>query len=116
VPSFALVQAAGFVLGALAGLSFVVCYTLLHERTDDAARARTFAAFYTGTRISMFAALGFGPFLAGAIGRWTVGVGARDLTVSGVRVTMVLGGLAALVSALASGRGMLRHDSGGEDA
>jgi dTMP kinase len=116
VPSFALVQAAGFVLGALAGLSFVVCYTLLHERTDDAARARTFAAFYTGTRISMFAALGFGPFLAGAIGRWTVGVGARDLTVSGVRVTMVLGGLAALVSALASGRGMLRHDSRGEDA
>ncbi|HVM20085.1 MAG TPA: MFS transporter [Egibacteraceae bacterium] len=108
VPSFPVVQAVGFVMGALAGVSFVSGFTLLHETTDDQARGRTFATFFTGTRISMFAALGFGPFLAGAIGRWTVGIGGADVTVSGVRLTIVLGGLVALVSAVVSGRGMLK--------
>lgn len=111
LPSYRAVQGMGFALGALAGLSFVTGYTLLQETSTDQARGRTFAAFFTGTRISMFAALGLGPFVAGAIGRWTVGIGSTDVTVSGVRVTLVAGGLVALASAVLTARRLLRAEA-----
>lgn len=106
--SFRATQIAGFFLGGLVGLSIVAAYTVLHERTEDDVRARTFAALYTGTRIAMFAGLGLAPFLAGAIGTGTLIVGGRWITMSGVRITLLLGGLAALVSALMAGRAMSR--------
>lgn len=108
VPSFRIVQLVGFALGALSGLSVVVGYTMLHQSSEDESRARTFAAFFTGTRVSLFAALGLAPFLAGAIGRWTIEIGARAITLSGLRATIALGGAVALVSAVLSGRGMQR--------
>lgn len=106
-PTFAVTQAAGFALGVLAGFSFVVGYTLLHERTEDETRGKTFGAFYTGTRISMFAALALAPILAGAIGTWTVDVADATVTVSAIRTVVALGGLVALFSALSAARGML---------
>lgn len=108
LPTFRQTLVVGFFLGGLAGLSIVAAYTLLHEYTKDEYRARTFAAFYTGTRIAMFAGLGIAPFLAGAIGTGTLIVGGRFLTMSGIRITMLLGGLVALFSAIAGGRGMAR--------
>lgn len=107
MPSFRLAQAVGLALGALAGWSFVTGFTLLHEETSDETRGRTFGAFYTGTRVSMFAALGLAPLVAGALGHWTFGMGEADVTVSGVRVTLALGGLVALASAVLATRGML---------
>lgn len=104
LPTYQATQAVGFALGLLAGMSFVVGYTLLQEHTADEMRARTFAAFYTGTRASMFAALGLAPFLAGAIGSGTLIMGTRRIAISGVRVTILLGGLVALWSAVGSGR------------
>lgn len=104
LPTYALTQIVGLALGALAGMSIVIGYTMLHENTADDVRAKTFAAFYTGTRASMFAALGLAPFLAGAIGTGTLILGARRIPISGVRVTILLGGLIALYSAVSSGR------------
>lgn len=98
----------GFALGAAAGISFVVGYTLLQEYTDDEVRGRTFAAFYTATRIAMFVALGLAPFLAGVVGQGTLIIGDRSLQMSGVRLVLLLGGVVALISALGAGRGMLR--------
>jgi dTMP kinase len=114
LPSFDQTLVAGTVLGAMAGISAVLGYTLLHENTVDETRARTFAAFYMGTRVAMFAALGLAPFLAGVIGRFTIGAGGRFFTMSGVRITLLAGGLVAMFSAVQAARGMyraLRHDS-----
>ncbi|MDQ3974119.1 MAG: dTMP kinase, partial [Actinomycetota bacterium] len=108
LPNFSLTLAFGLVLGAAVGLSFVMGYTLVHDKTPDETRGRTFAAFYTGTRISLFASLGIAPFLAGAIGRGTLIVGDLAITMSGVRITMLAGGGMALLSAAVAGRGMYR--------
>lgn len=116
--SLQLASVVGFLLGALVGISFVSGYTLLHEHTTDDMRARTFAAFYTSTRVAMFAALGLGPMLAGLIGRFSIGAGGRFATMSGVRLTMLAGGIAALLSAISAWRAMYRavrqQDSGGD--
>jgi dTMP kinase len=108
LPSFVWVLPFGFVLGMTAGLSFVMGYTLLHEHTRDEIRARTFAAFSTGTRVALFAALALAPFVAGTIGFITLSTSGRVVSASGVRITVLAGGLVALVSAMSAGRGMLR--------
>lgn len=107
-PSLRLAQVVGFLLGGLVGISFVSGYTLVHERARDDMRARTFAAFYTGTRVAMFAALGLGPILAGVIGRFSIGAGGAVVTMSGVRLTMLGGGIAALLSAVRTWKAMYR--------
>jgi dTMP kinase len=105
--------ALGALLGAAAGLSVVTGYTLLHSHTADESRGRTFAAFYTATRVATFAALGLAPFLAGSIDVITVvvsGTGEADAEVAltGVRITMLLGGVVALWFAQRSARAMWR--------
>lgn len=103
----------GAVLGAAAGLTVVTGYTLLHAYTADESRGRTFAAFYTGTRVATFAALGLAPFLAGSIEVINIGIsgtGEADaqFALSGPRITMLLGGLVALSFSLRSARAIWR--------
>ncbi len=105
-PSFLVTEIIGFLLGIGAGASVVIGYTLLQEHTEDDTRARTFATFYTATRLALFAALGFGPFIAGAIGRVTMGVGGSFMGVSGIRVAILGGGLVALFYGLRVRRGV----------
>jgi dTMP kinase len=104
----------GALLGAAAGLAVVTGYTLLHSYTADESRGRTFAAFYTGTRVATFAALGLAPFLAGSIDVITLGISGTadgqdaELVLGGVRITMLLGGLVGLWFAQRSARAMWR--------
>jgi dTMP kinase len=103
----------GALLGAGAGLAVVTGYTLLHSYTADESRGRTFAAFYTATRVATFAALGFAPFLAGSIDVITVGITGTgeanaQVALTGVRITMLLGGVVALWFAQRSSRAMWR--------
>lgn len=107
-PTLGLTFVGGALLGATAGMSFVLAYTLLHEYTDDATRARTFAAFYTTTRVAIFTALALTPFVAAAVGRPILGIGGRVVTMDGIRFTMLLGALFALASAVSAGRAMYR--------
>lgn len=104
--SFAFVLVAGSLLGALAGFSFVIGYTLLQVHTRDDIRGKTFAAFYTSTRLAMFASLGLAPFVAGVIGRGTLIIGGGVVTMSGIRITILLAGLVALTAAIISGRAL----------
>jgi dTMP kinase len=108
LPRFDVTLVAGTFLGVAAGLSFVLGYTLLHEHTDDEIRGRVFGAFYTASRVAMFAALGLAPFVAGAIGRFTIVAANRAVTMSGVRITILLAGGLAFATAFSSGR-RLRH-------
>ena len=86
----------------------------MHAYTADDSRGRTFAAFYTGTRVATFAALGLAPFLAGSIEVITVGVSGTvagqdaQVALGGVRITMLLGGLVALWFSLRSARAIWR--------
>jgi dTMP kinase len=103
----------GAALGAAAGLTVVTGYTLLHAYTADDSRGRTFAAFYTGTRVATFAALGLAPFLAGSIEVINIGIsgtGEADaqFALSGPRITMLLGGLVALWFSQRSARAIWR--------
>ncbi len=107
MPSFPPVLALGALLGIAAGLSFVYGYTLIQTYTNDDVRARTFAAFYTATRIALFSALGLAPFFAGAISGSLL-INGRFLRLSGIRITIFLGAMFALYSALVALRGMFR--------
>ncbi len=105
----------GALLGAASGVSFVLGYTLLHAYTRDDIRGKTFAAFYTGTRLALFASLGLAPFVAGLIGVFSIGVGGVELRMSGVRVTILAGGLFGLFAAVSAGRAMWRASGSDKD-
>ncbi len=108
VSAFTVTMVLGFLLGAAAGQSFVLGYTLLQEHTEDRVRGKTFAAFYTSTRIAMFMALGLGPFAAGLIDTGTLILGDWGVRASGVRIMILLGGAVATLSAVLTLRGMYR--------
>ena len=107
LPSFSSALVAGTFLGLTAGLAFVFGYTLIQEYTNDEVRARTFAAFYTSTRIALFSALGLAPFFAGAISGSLV-INGLFVRLEGIRITIFLGAMFALYSALTAMRGMYR--------
>lgn len=98
--NFEMALVIGFLLGGTAGVAVVQGYTLLQTHTEDATRARTFSLFYVLTRLSLFAALGIGPFVAGFIGRLVIGTSNGIIVVTGVRITLIVGGLIALWSGL----------------
>jgi dTMP kinase len=112
------------VMGAGAGVAFIVGYTILQSRADDHIRGRTFGAFNSGVRASIFLSTTAAPFLVGVIGRerrepteladgsvsWLY-----PYSIGGVRVTLVLAGLLALVGAVWSGRAIHRVVSSGPD-
>jgi dTMP kinase len=97
-------------MGFGGGLSFITGYTMLQEHTADVVRGRTFAAFNTGVRGALFAALVIAPFLVGVIGpETTIGVrGSVEYMIGGVRITMMLAGAAAVLGAVYSGRSIHR--------
>lgn len=107
-------------LGAGAGLAVVTGFTLLHAYTADDSRGRTFGAFYTGTRVATFAALGLAPFFAGSIEVINIGISGTgnadaQFALSGVRITMVAGALVALWFSQRSARAMWRASRRGVD-
>lgn len=106
VPTFTIAQALGSVLGFMAGIAFVTGYSLLQAQTTDDTRGRTFAAFYTSTRISLFTALGVTPFVAAAIASPALVISGKTYVINGIRLTMFLGALVALWSAIHALRGI----------
>jgi dTMP kinase len=126
MPRLDIAAVPAMVMGAGAGLSFVTGYTMLQEHADDAIRGRTFAAFNTGVRAALFAALVIGPLLVGLLGveRSASAIAAGDegsvtdledsasarypYQVGGVRLTLSLAGLVALGGAVTTGRALHR--------
>jgi dTMP kinase len=68
-PTLAVAFVPATLMGAAAGLVFIVGYTVLQKRSDDRIRGRTFGAFNAGVRIAIFAATIVVPFAIGLIGR-----------------------------------------------
>jgi dTMP kinase len=120
VPVLTLVVLATVLLGAFAGLAYVVGLTLLGSEVADEVRGRTFGLVNSLMRTSLLLSVTVAPALAGLIGRHTYAfslAGDRHrLDVNGVSLTILLAGLlAALVGVLSfrsldDGAAPLRHD------
>ena len=102
VPVLALVVFATVLLGACAGLAYVTGLTLLGGEVEDALRGRTFGLVNTLMRLALLVSVTVAPGLAGIIGIHRVG----DVDINGASVTLLLGGLLAIVVGVLSFRTM----------
>ena len=115
MPRFDLALVTGAVMGLGAGVSFIVGYTILQERTIDSLRGRTFAAFHTGVRVAILGATVAAPFIVGIVGieqpirEPAAGpVGFYPYQIGGVRLTLALAGVLAIVGSVIVGRWLQR--------
>ncbi len=107
VPVLALVVVATLLLGAFAGLAYVLGLTLLGAEVGDEVRGRTFGLVNSLMRIDLLLVLAAAPPLAGAIGQHSIALPGRgELAVNGIGVTMLAGGLLAVLVGLVSYRTM----------
>ena len=100
VPVLALAVLFVLLLGAFAGMAYVIGLTLLGAEVEDAVRGRTFGLVNALMRIDLLLVLAVAPPVAGAIGQRSVplpGAGPAELSVNGIAVTMFVGGLLAVV-------------------
>jgi dTMP kinase len=112
---FAVVPAS--VMGAGAGVVFIVGYTVLQQRADDRIRGRTFGAFNSGVRLAIFGSTIAVPFVIGLVGRErrvfdTSGEGPPELVypyvLGGVRITLIVGGVLAVIGSIITHRALSR--------
>jgi len=96
-------------VGLGAGVAWVTTFTLLHERTEDRLRGRTFATLYTGIQLSLLIGLAGWPFLAGLIGDHSVATKHHVFDLAGSRVAMWSGGTVLALSGAFTARVMFRR-------
>ncbi len=112
MPTMGAVIAPAMMMGAGAGVAFIVGYTVLQQRADDRIRGRTFGAFNSGVRAAIFGSTIFAPVLIGVLGRerrvlTELEDGTRAFlfpySFGGVRLTLLLAGVLAVVGAVWTG-------------
>ena len=117
MPTLTLASAPAAVMGAGAGLSFIVGYTVLQQRATDDIRGRTFGAFNSGVRVAIFTSAIVVPTLIGLLGRerrvlTTLEDGSQAFlypyTFGGVRITLIVAGVTAFVGAVVAGHTLRR--------
>ncbi|MCW2681869.1 MAG: dTMP kinase, partial [Frankiales bacterium] len=103
VPNLFLATVATLLVGAFAGVAYVVGITLLGLEVEDEMRGRTFGLVQSLMRIDLLLVTATTPFIAGAIG---VQEGPGGISVNGVSVVLLVGGLLAAVVGVLSYRQM----------
>ncbi len=117
MPSLVTASLPAFVMGLGSGVSFIVGYTVLQQRSDDRIRGRTFAAFNSGVRTALFAATVAVPAMIGLIG-WeqaVQGPGGEPIypyEFGGVRITLIAAGTLAVAGAVVTGHSLHRALTG----
>src|SRR3712207_359639 len=100
---FVLATAAAFCVGLFAGVSWIIGYTLIGFEVEDRLRGRVFSFVVSSVRIVLLLAVAIGPGLAGLLGSHQFRLGDLLLSVTGPGLTLLIGGLLALlVSAYAT--------------
>jgi len=100
-------------MGIFAGGVYVMGFTLVQENVSDEIRGRVFAALYTIVRLCLVIALTVGPFLAVAFDKLSPGsvtIGAVTIQLSGVRLTLWLGGIIIIGAGLLAERVLRGHE------
>ncbi|MBW3640992.1 MAG: dTMP kinase [Actinobacteria bacterium] len=103
VPNLLLAAVATVLVGAFAGVAYVVGITLLGLEVDDELRGRTFGLVQSLMRIDLLLVTAVTPFVAGAIGTREGPVG---LSINGVSVVLFVGGVLGVVVGIVSFREM----------
>ncbi|MGY1830828.1 bifunctional MFS transporter/dTMP kinase [Geodermatophilus sp. SYSU D01180] len=99
---FVLATMAAFLVGLFAGISWIIGYTLIGFEVEDRLRGRVFAFVVSSVRIVLLLSVAVGPGLAGLLGSHDLRVGELMLSLTGPGLTLMIGGvLALLVSAYA---------------
>ncbi len=107
VPNLFLATVATVLVGAFAGVAYVVGITLLGLEVEDEMRGRTFGLVQSLMRIDLLLVTATTPFIAGAIGVRQVELpGAGSVSVNGVSVVLLVGGVLAAVVGVVSFRQM----------
>ncbi|MCW2678747.1 MAG: dTMP kinase [Frankiales bacterium] len=92
VPNLFLATVATVLVGAFAGVAYVVGITLLGLEVEDELRGRTFGLVQSLMRIDLLLVTATTPFIAGVIGTRE---GPLGISINGVSVTLLVGGLLA---------------------
>jgi len=100
---------AAIVMGAGAGVVFIVGYTVMQQRAEDRIRGRVFGAFNAGVRLAIFGATVAVPFTIGLVGREARVVGPDGAAVypyvfGGIRLTLLATAALAVLGALVVAR------------
>jgi dTMP kinase len=103
VPNLFLVVVATVLVGAFAGVAYVVGLTLLGREVTDEMRGRMFGLVQSLMRIDLLLVTATTPFIAGRIG---IREGPLGISVNGVSVVLLAGGLLAMVVGVLSFRQM----------
>ena len=103
VPNLFLAAVATLLVGAFAGVAYVVGITLLGLEVEDELRGRMFGLVQSLMRIDLLLVTATTPFVAGVIGTRE---GPLGISINGVSVTLLVGGLLAALVGIVSFRQM----------
>jgi dTMP kinase len=106
VRDFTLAAGLAGLVGAFAGMAWIIGYTLIGQEVEERLRGRIFAFVLSSVRIMLLLTIAVGPVLAGGLGSHAVAVGDESkLRFSGPGLTLLIGGfIALLVSYYAASR------------
>ncbi|MDH2426487.1 dTMP kinase [Sphaerisporangium sp. TRM90804] len=86
------------VLGACAGIAWIIGYTLIGLEVDDAIRGRTFSFLQSMARVTLLLVVAIAPALAGLFGEHSFSLGAGIVyRFDGSNLVMLIGALLAIV-------------------
>ncbi len=94
---FVLAAGAAFLVGLFAGISWIIGYTLIGFEVEDRLRGRVFAFVISSVRIVLLLSVAVGPGLAGVLGTHELNLGELRLTLTGPGLTLMIGGVLALL-------------------
>ncbi|RBY78217.1 dTMP kinase [Geodermatophilus sp. TF02-6] len=97
IRDYVLATGTAFLVGLFAGVSWIIGYTLIGFEVEDRLRGRVFAFLVSSVRIVLLLAVAVGPGLAGLLGTHDVHLGDLVLTLTGPGLTLLVGGLIALL-------------------
>jgi dTMP kinase len=97
MPNLLLAMVFTFLMGAFAGVVWVVSITLVGLEVSDDRRARTFAYIYNMMRLMLLLVVVSAPLIAGVIGQHSTMIGDTRIRLDGITITMFVAGLVALV-------------------
>ena len=97
MPNLLLAMVFTFLMGAFAGVVWVVSITLVGLEVSDDRRARTFAYIYNMMRLMLLLVVVAAPFIAGIIGQHSTEIGDTRIRLDGITITMFAGGVIAIV-------------------
>lgn len=97
IRDFILATGLATLVGAFAGMAWIIGYTLIGQEVDDRLRGRIFAFVLSSVRIMLLLTIAVGPVVAGLLGSHSVKVGeTARLRFSGPGLTLLVGGVLAL--------------------